>query len=108
MKNILLFFLLLIQFPLNSTDYYSTFKTNEKCYANIHKEKYIKGDASHPGFVKNWSETIEISCKKHDNFDNKKQYTLYLKNIYKESFNWIKLKIKDIKSKYTQGKSNLE
>lgn len=108
MKTNFLLFLLLIQLPVNSTEYYSTFKANEKCYGNIHKEKYIKGDASHPGFVKNWSETIEISCKKHDSFDNQNQYILHLKSIYKKSFNWIKLKITDIKSHHSLGKSNLE
>jgi len=108
MKTNFLLFLLLIQFPVNSTEYYSTFKANEKCYGNLHKEKYIRGDASHPGFVKNWSETIEISCKKHDSFDNQNQYISHLKNIYKNSFNWIKLKITYIKSQHSLGKSNLE
>ena len=108
MKTNFLLFLLLIQLPLNSTEYYSTFKANEKCYGNIHKEKYIKGDASNPGFVKNWSETIEISCKKHDSFDNQNHYISHLKIIYKKSFNWIKSKIIDIKSQYSLGKSNLE
>jgi len=108
MKTNFLLFLLLIQFPVNSTEYYSTFKANEKCYGNLHKEKYIRGDASHQGFVKNWSETIEISCKKHDSFDNQNQYISHLKNIYKNSFNWIKLKITYIKSQHSLGKSNLE
>ena len=108
MKTNFLLFLLLIQLPVNSTEYYSTFKANEKCYGNIHKEKYIKGDASHPGFVKNWSETIEISCKKHDSFDNKNHYISHFKRIYNRSFNWIKLKIIDIKSQHSLGKSNLE
>ena len=108
MKTNFLLFLLLIQLPANAKEYYSTFKANEKCYGNLHKEKYIKGDASHPGFVKNWSETIEISCKKHDRFENQNQYILHLQRLHKNSSNWIKSKITDIKSKYSLGKSNLE
>ena len=108
MKTNFLLFLLLIQLPVNSTEYYSTFKANEKCYGNLHKEKYIKGDASNPGFVKNWSETKEISCKKHDGFDNQNQYLSHLKRIYKISFNWVKSKITDIKSKHSLSNDNLE
>lgn len=108
MKTNFLLFLLLIQLPVNSTEYYSTFKSKEKCYGNMHKEKYIKGDASNPGFVKIWSETKEISCKKHDSFDNKNQYLSHLKKISKISLNWIKSKITDIKSQHSLGKGNLE
>ena len=108
MKTNFLFFLLLIHLPANTAEYYSTFKANDKCYGNIHREKYIKGDASHPGFVKNWSETLEISCKKHNNFNNSNEYLSHLKRIYKKSFNWIKIKISDIKSKNFFSKSNLE
>ena len=105
MKNSLIIFLLFFHLPLLSENYHSTFKLKNKCYGNLHKEKYIKGDASKPGFVRKWQETINIPCKDHENFNSSlvKEENIYIenfKNLYNHSFNWLKMKISEIHLKY--------
>ena len=85
MKSLILFSILLIQTPAHSSDYYSTFKIKESCYGNIHREKYIEGDASKSGFVKKWKETVIIPCSKieliNKNLKEENEYKYHFKKI---------------------------
>ena len=106
MKSLILFSILLIQTPAHSSDYYSTFKIKESCYGNIHREKYIEGDASKSGFVKKWKETVIIPCSKieliNKNLKEENEYKYHFKKIYKKSIDWLKIKVSKLNVKYFQ------
>ena len=38
------------------------YSRSTKCYRDEYREKYIPGTKERPGYVRNWTEKVEISC----------------------------------------------
>ena len=102
MKKTILTIFFLIPFPLVAHDYHSSYIQNEKCYGNVYREKYIQGNASKPGYVRKWEETIRIPCEQHEIGINKEtikrnDYRKTIKDNLKKLEKWINSKIADWK-----------
>ena len=66
MKYLLTFFLLYSSTELNALSQVtnqSGFALSTNCYKRVYREKYIPGTVDNPGYVRNWTEQIQISCK---------------------------------------------
>lgn len=48
--------------PALSSEYQPGFSASRTCTRNEYREEYIPGSQNSPGYVKSWSEEIEVPC----------------------------------------------
>ncbi len=49
--------------PVHSQEYQPGYSATRTCVRNEYREQYIPGTKDSPGYVKSWSETIEVPCE---------------------------------------------
>ena len=62
MKVGLLALLLLSSVPVNAHESQRGYITQRSCYKEIHREEYVAGTRSSQGYVKSFSERVEVPC----------------------------------------------
>ena len=102
MKKLLIVLILFLPIQGLTHDLYSSYREDNKCYGNIYKEKYIKGNAKRNGYVLKWNETKRIPCRHHVNrvdvvFINKNKYKKFLKEKFISISKWFNRKFEDYK-----------
>ena len=48
--------------PVLADEYQAGFATSRSCTRNEYREEYVPGNQSSPGYVKSWTETVEVPC----------------------------------------------
>ena len=41
------------------------YSTQRSCYKNVYREEYVPGVKSSPGYIKSFTETIEVPCRQN-------------------------------------------
>ena len=49
--------------PIIAGDYQPGYSSSKTCTRSEYKEEYVPGTQESPGYVKSWTETIEIPCE---------------------------------------------
>ena len=63
MKSLLLLPLILLSFaPVQAVE--SQRGWSRQCFKNVYREEYVPGNATSTGYVRTWSETKEVPCRK--------------------------------------------
>tara|TARA_Y100000589_G_C27175611_1_gene638625 strand:+ start:522 stop:857 length:336 start_codon:yes stop_codon:yes gene_type:complete len=111
MKRTLFALFLLLPNIAYSHDFHSSFRSKDKCYGNVYREKYIQGDAKNHGYIRKWEETIRIPCNHHDNEINKahinrNNYKKFVINKFKNLDKWFNKKFADWKLNQSRNYKN--
>ena len=48
--------------PAIAGDYQPGYSSSRTCTRNEYREEYVPGTQSSPGFVKSWTETVDVPC----------------------------------------------
>tara|TARA_B100000700_G_C14402040_1_gene559650 strand:- start:79 stop:468 length:390 start_codon:yes stop_codon:yes gene_type:complete len=48
--------------PILAEEYQRGYASSRTCTRNEYREEYVPGTQSSPGYVKSWTETVEVSC----------------------------------------------
>ncbi len=83
MKTHFLALLLFLPMPSYANNYYSNNSQDNKCYRNVYREKYIPGNASNPGYIRQWEERVQVIC----NYSGYSNSTNSGKNNYSQNNN---------------------
>jgi uncharacterized protein YcfJ len=63
MKSLLLLpFILLSSIPAQAVE--SQAGWSRQCFKNVYREEYVPGNATSTGYVRTWTETKEVPCRK--------------------------------------------
>ena len=63
MKSLLLLpLILLTSVPVQATE--SQAGWSRQCFKNVYREEYVPGNATSTGYVRTWTETKEVPCRK--------------------------------------------
>ena len=62
MKTTLVALLLLSSIPVNAHQSQRRYTTQRSCYKEIYREEYIPGTRSSPGYVKSFTNKVEVPC----------------------------------------------
>ena len=63
MKVALAAALLLGSLPVNADEYQPGYSSTSTCVKTEYREEYVPGTQDSPGYVKSWSEQIEVPCE---------------------------------------------
>ena len=95
MKPIFLLMLLFSTTNVNSHNYTSTFKVNDKCFKVLKKESHIKGNENKHGYLHKWEEYKPINCKKHIEESHKNMEIKKIKNFLVDKYQNLKAWLKE-------------
>ena len=62
----LIFSLSFFSISANANESQSGYSRSRRCTRNEYREEYFPGTEESPGYVKSWTETIEVPCDKVD------------------------------------------
>jgi len=63
MKVALAAALLLGSLPVNADEYQPGYSSTRTCVKTEYREEYVPGTQDDPGYVKSWSEQVEVPCE---------------------------------------------
>ena len=63
MKLALAAALLLGSLPVNADEYQPGYSASRTCVKTEYREEYVPGSQENPGYVKSWSEQVEVPCE---------------------------------------------
>tara|TARA_Y100000114_G_scaffold69130_1_gene63308 strand:- start:68 stop:448 length:381 start_codon:yes stop_codon:yes gene_type:complete len=63
MKILLASLIALTSIPVFANEYQAGYSHERKCYRSEYREEYVPGTSSSPGYVKSFSENIEVPCQ---------------------------------------------
>lgn len=63
MKLALAAALLLGSLPVNADEYQPGYSASRTCVKTEYREEYVPGSQDNPGYVKSWSEQVEVPCE---------------------------------------------
>ena len=63
MKIALAAALLLGSLPVNADEYQPGYSASRTCVKTEYREEYVPGTQDNPGYVKSWSEQVEVPCE---------------------------------------------
>tara|TARA_Y100001968_G_scaffold323266_1_gene360667 strand:- start:270 stop:668 length:399 start_codon:yes stop_codon:yes gene_type:complete len=69
--------------PVNANEFHAGYSRIQVCSQSIYQEKYIPGTAKNPGYVKSWTENVEIPCHR---YVRQKKYYRGSRNYYQPNF----------------------
>ena len=62
MKIAVVVWLLFGPLAVNAHEYRSVYSRSQVCSKQIYKEQYVRGNRFNKGYVKSWTENIDIPC----------------------------------------------
>ena len=48
--------------PALAGEYQRGYSSSKVCTRNVYREEYVPGTQENPGYVKNWTETVDVPC----------------------------------------------
>tara|TARA_B100000287_G_scaffold295493_1_gene278721 strand:+ start:220 stop:600 length:381 start_codon:yes stop_codon:yes gene_type:complete len=63
MKILLASLIALTPVSVSANEYQAGYSHERKCYRSEYREEYVPGTSSSPGYVKSFSENIEVPCQ---------------------------------------------
>ena len=70
MKIAVVVWLLFGPLAVNAHEYRSVYSRSQVCSKQIYKEQYVRGNRFNKGYVKSWTENIDIPCIDSKSFKN--------------------------------------